>query len=108
MHERYIKIASVGDLDENQNKAYDVDGISVLLCQTKDAIYAVENQCSHQLQALEGGRIRGCFIFCPIHGQRFSLKDGSAIGQLTDKPIRTFRVKIDASDVLINVPLADA
>ncbi|MGC6512469.1 MAG: Rieske (2Fe-2S) protein [Parvibaculales bacterium] len=99
----FVKCAGLSEVPENQNKAVDVNGVSVLLCHTKEGMMAVENMCSHQLQPLEGGRIRGCFIFCPLHGQRFNLKDGAPIGSLTDKPIKTFEVKVEGEDVLVKV-----
>ncbi|MGF1544932.1 MAG: Rieske (2Fe-2S) protein [Parvularculaceae bacterium] len=98
----YVKVAEASALGEGENKAVDVDGVDVLLCNTKEGYFAVENRCTHQLTALEGGKIRGCFIFCPLHGQRFSLKDGAPIGQLTDKPIRTFPVKVEDGAVFVS------
>ena len=103
MTESFLKIARVHEIEENQNMAFEVNGTSVLVCNTKDGIFAVENQCSHQMQPLEGGRIRSCFIFCPLHGQRFNLKDGSPIGQLTDKPIKTFSVKVEDDDIYVSL-----
>ncbi|MGC6471865.1 MAG: Rieske (2Fe-2S) protein [Parvibaculales bacterium] len=99
----FVKCAKLSEIGENQNMAVDVAGVSVLLCHTKEGMMAVENMCSHQLQPLEGGRIRGCFIFCPLHGQRFNLKDGAPIGSLTDKPLKTFEVKIEGDDVLVSL-----
>jgi 3-phenylpropionate/trans-cinnamate dioxygenase ferredoxin subunit len=105
MPDSYQRAAGVDEIALNQSKAFRFGDRDILLCNTKDGFFAVENQCSHQLQALEGGRIRGCYIFCPLHGQRFNLKDGAPIGQLTDKPIRTFETRIDGNAVFIRAPL---
>lgn len=82
------------DVPQNAGKAFKIGEYEVLVCNTRDGFFAVENVCSHQLQALEGGKIRGCFIFCPLHGQRFDLRTGAPIGQLTDKPLRTYEVAV--------------
>jgi 3-phenylpropionate/trans-cinnamate dioxygenase ferredoxin subunit len=42
-------------------------------------------------------------VFCPLHGQRFDLKDGSPIGALTKKPIRVFPVKIENDDIFVDM-----
>ncbi len=102
MSGEYIDAGSVSEIGDNQSKAYKFGEIEILVCNTKEGYFAVENQCSHQLQALEGGRIRGCYIFCPLHGQRFNLKNGTPIGQLTDKPIRTFAVRIEDDRIFVN------
>lgn len=101
--EERTRIAAVGEIEANANRAFDVDGVSVLLCNTKDGFFAVENVCSHQLTELEGGKIRGCFIFCPLHGQRFDLRDGKPIGQLTDKPIKTFPVTVENGEIFVRL-----
>ncbi|MEM9169374.1 MAG: Rieske 2Fe-2S domain-containing protein [Pseudomonadota bacterium] len=102
MADGYAYAAKVGDIPENASKAVDIDGRSILICNTRDGFLAVENLCTHQLQALEGGKIRGCYIFCPLHGQRFNLKDGKPIGQLTDKPLPVFRLRVDGDEIWIN------
>ena len=93
MSDDYVRVAAASEVGENANRAYRVGDYDVLLCNTKEGFFAIENLCTHQRAELEGGKIRGCFIFCPLHGQRFSLKDGTPIGQLTDKPVRTFALK---------------
>jgi len=103
MSENFTPLAKCADVSEGQNKAFQIDGHNVLLCHTQEGFFAVENQCSHQLQALEGGRMRGCFIFCPAHGQRFNLKTGEPIGKLTDKPITIYPLKIDNGEILIRL-----
>lgn len=103
MSDNFVLATGVDTLAENENRAFDLNGVSVLICKTVDDIYAVENMCTHQLQPLEGGRIRGCFIFCPLHGQRFGLKDGSPIGALTKKPIRVFPVKIENEEIYVDM-----
>jgi 3-phenylpropionate/trans-cinnamate dioxygenase ferredoxin subunit len=102
MIEDFILVAKTSEIAEYSSKAFDIDGENILLCNTSEGFFAVKNQCTHQLQELEGGKIRRCFIFCPLHGQRFNLKDGAPIGDLTDKPLPTFAVKVIGENVYVN------
>ena len=102
MSDDFVKAASTGDLAENESKAFDIGGEQILICNTKAGFFAVNNICTHQLQALQGGKIRSFYIFCPLHGQRFNLKDGTPIGQLTDKPLKTYPLKIEGDDILVS------
>ena len=88
-----IAICRLDDIPEPGNKAFDVHGVSVLICRSGGQLYAVENRCSHNASALEGGKVRGHALFCPVHGARFDLRDGSTAGALTKTPIRTFAVE---------------
>lgn len=98
----FVKVASQSEIALNNSIAVDVGDYSVVICHTRDGFFAVENKCTHQLQALHGGKIKACFIFCPLHGQRFNLKDGTPVGQLTDKPVPTFALKLEGDDILIS------
>lgn len=102
MSDGFLDAASLSDIPENSSIGVSLGGEDILLCNTREGVFAVKNQCTHQLQALEGGKIRGCFIFCPLHGQRFSLKDGSPIGQLTDKPLRTYALRIEGDRIMVD------
>ena len=93
------------NLPDGGNRSYQIKGISVLLCNAGGHIYAVENRCSHNGSPLEGGRIRGHSLFCPVHGARFDLRDGSTSGALTKVSIRTFAVEIRGEDLYVALPV---
>ncbi|MBM28160.1 MAG: ferredoxin [Halieaceae bacterium] len=82
------------DLSDNNSRAVTLNGQKVLICRAGGALYAVENRCTHQEAELEGGRIRGCFISCPLHGVRFDLRDGTSMGQLTREALPTYEVRV--------------
>lgn len=100
--EGFQRVAAVEDLVEGEARAIALDGAQVLVCRTREGVFAVENMCSHQMSPLEGGKIRGCFIFCPLHGARFDLRDGKPIGQITDQYLKTFAVRVEDGGVFVN------
>ena len=75
MSDGFVAVGGVDEIADNDGKAFQIEGRDILVCNTRDGFLAVDNVCTHQLQKLEGGKIRGCFIFCPLHGQRFNLKN---------------------------------
>lgn len=105
MAETRPPLMKLADLPVGANKAFKINGQSVLLCNTTTGVYAVENRCTHQLAPLEGGRIRGHLLFCPKHGQRFDLRDGTTSGPLTKVALTTFAVTIDGDDnIAVTLP----
>lgn len=94
MSETYEQVMSLEDLPPNSSKAVELKGTDVLVCNAKGDIYAVQNLCTHQRAKLEGGRIRNCFISCPLHGVMFDLKTGIPKGQMTNVPLKTFSTRI--------------
>ena len=89
-----IAVAALADIPENGTRTFALHGKSVLVARTPAGVFAIENRCSHALQALEGGRLKGFHIFCPAHGVRFDMRDGSAMGRLTKLPINVWDVEI--------------
>ena len=82
------------ELSDNDSRAVTISGQKVLVCRAGGELYAVQNRCTHQEAELEGGRIRGCFISCPLHGVRFDLSDGTPMGQLTREALATYEVRV--------------
>ena len=100
----FVRVVEEAELPVGGKKAVEAFGRSVLLCRTADGIHAIVNECTHQKMALEGGRMRGHHIFCPEHGVRFDLRTGCPTGNLTDKPVQRFAVRV--SDGWIEVALS--
>ena len=107
MPSRWANLAPVVQIPRGTNKAFKVDGLSVLVCHAAAGLYAIENRCSHQLATLEGGKLRGASIFCPKHGAQFDLRTGQPIGPLTKLAIQTYELRIDeGGNVEVQIPMA--
>lgn len=76
-------------------------GRGILVCNSQDRLFAVENKCSHADESLECGRIRNGWIACPAHGARFDLDSGEAISPPAKDPIITFPLRV--ADGMIEV-----
>lgn len=98
------RIAALDDVPEGGNKAFDACGQSVLLCRTGAGVFAVENMCSHAFAHLEGGKVRGPHIFCPLHGVRFDMRTGAPNGTLTKKPIAVYPVSVENGEIVVDLP----
>jgi uncharacterized protein len=104
---RWASVASLSDLPPGTNRAFKLNGRSILVCNSITGVYAVENKCTHQLAPLEGGKLRGHFLFCPKHGAQFDLRTGAPVGPLTKGVIQTFKTRVDKHGK-IEIELPDA
>ena len=98
------RIAALEDVPETGNRAFAVGTHSVLICRSSAGVFAVENMCSHQMAALEGGKVKGPNLFCPVHGMRFDLRTGAPSGQLTKKHIACYSVTLEDGVVYADLP----
>ena len=97
------RVASVTEVPAGTNKAFTIGDRQVLVAHAPMGIYAVGAICSHQQQDLEGGKMKACFIFCPLHGVRFDLRDGKPAGTLTDVPLPTWRIRVEGDEIQIDM-----
>ena len=79
----------------------ELDGQEILLCQHKEAYYAIAYFCSHAEFALEGGLIRNGCITCPYHGAEFDIRDGSVQAPPAFEAIKTFPTKVENDTIAI-------
>ena len=91
----FHQVIKVTKLADNKACVVDLNGSDILVGVTNRGYFAVENNCPHQNKPLCGGRIRHGHISCPVHGMRFNLETGLAVGQLTNKPIKVYEVKVN-------------
>jgi 3-phenylpropionate/trans-cinnamate dioxygenase ferredoxin subunit len=91
-------------LRDGQLKRVNVEGKAILLCPVQDAVYAVENVCSHDGETLAGGELDGYAVECPRHGALFDVRDGRVLRGPATAPIGTFPVRVEAERVEVGIP----
>ena len=99
----FVAAARVDEVPAGTKKLVEVNGQSILLCHTRDKLYAVRNLCSHAYEALADGRMKNGWIACPVHGARFDLETGAAMNPPATMPIETFEVRIEGDSIEVAV-----
>jgi 3-phenylpropionate/trans-cinnamate dioxygenase ferredoxin subunit len=87
-------------MEDGEQRLVQIGGIDALLCRVGGRTHAVGPICPHQGANLFGGRLRGKTISCPLHGARFDLNTGRAIGGLKYPPITVYTIETDGDGEL--------
>lgn len=90
----FVRVLKASELPPGGKKPVEVEGKSILVCNTNDKLFAVSNICSHADEKLECGRMGKNWIACPVHGARFELTTGRAMNPPATKPIATYEVRV--------------
>ena len=101
MTEEFIQVADITDIDINQSQSVNIDEVDILICNTDNGVFAVEDKCSHADIPLCGGQIIGNYITCPVHGAVFDLTDGSVQSPPAFEDLNTFEVKIEGTSISV-------
>ena len=99
----FVTVARLEEIPAGAKKLVTVNGIEVLLCNTRDTVFAVRNLCSHAYEALDCGRMKNGWIACPVHGARFDLETGEPINPPATMPIETYKVRIEGDAIAVEV-----
>ena len=90
----FVFLAQASEIAPGKNKAFERDGHDVLVCNVNGEFFAVTNRCSHAEEKLEGGRLRGHCVVCPLHGARFDLRDGKHLTPPAWMGISTYPLRV--------------
>ena len=66
----------------------------IVVCRTKDGIFALDNVCTHAFARLSEGRLRGTRVICPLHGASFDVRDGRALGPPASRALATHAAQV--------------
>ncbi|QDK32901.1 MULTISPECIES: non-heme iron oxygenase ferredoxin subunit [Sphingomonadaceae] len=99
----FVAAARLEDVPPGAKLVVEVNGIGMILCNTRDRIFAVRNLCSHAFETLECGRMRSGWISCPVHGARFDLETGAPLNPPATMPIETYAVRVEDGMIEVEV-----
>ncbi len=69
-------------------------GLALLVCRTRDGLFALDDLCTHAEARLSEGRLKGHRLQCPLHAGTFDVRDGSVLHPPAMRPLRTFPVRV--------------
>lgn len=87
-------------------RAATLGGREIVLCRTKDGVFALDNICTHAYARLSEGRLRGVRLICPLHGAAFDVRDGRALGAPANRPLITHAVRVVADQIEVTANAA--
>ena len=66
----------------------------IVLCHTRDGVFAVDNICTHAFARLSEGFLRGTRLTCPLHGASFDVCSGRVLGGPTVLPLAAHPTRV--------------
>jgi 3-phenylpropionate/trans-cinnamate dioxygenase ferredoxin subunit len=94
IHPPFEPVMQLDEIPQGAMRAVTVHGREIVLCHSKDGVFAVENICSHAQARMCEGRLRATRIVCPLHGASFDIRDGRVLGPPATLPLQSFPVRV--------------
>ena len=96
----YVRAARAADVPAGEARVVEIGARSVALCHVAgDAIYAIDNLCTHDDGPLGDGTLHGDRVECPRHGALFDVRSGAAKTLPAVRGVRSYPVRVVEGDV---------
>ena len=90
----YQAVLPAEQLREGAMRACDVGGREIVLCRTREGVFALDNICTHAEARMSEGRLRGAKLVCPLHGAAFDIRDGRVLSGPPPRPLGVHTVRM--------------
>ena len=99
----WIRIAAVGQVEEDASLALDVQGKKLALHHSEGEYFVTDNICTHQYALLSDGYLEDGCVECPLHQAQFDLRTGKALSAPATVDIQVYPVKVEGEDILVSL-----
>ena len=90
----FAAVMKLAGLAPGSMRACAVGGRELVICNTREGVFALDNICTHAHARLSEGRLRTTRLVCPLHGACFDVRDGRVLGPPAEVPLATHAVRV--------------
>jgi 3-phenylpropionate/trans-cinnamate dioxygenase ferredoxin component len=103
---RDVVVGALSGLEDGVAQRIDSGVTSICVVRCGDAVYAIDDVCSHEDYSLAVGEVNleECAIECWKHGSLFSLVTGAPLTFPATRPVATYEVSIEGDQVVVHLP----
>src|SRR5256885_14586015 len=91
---QFEALLTLAEVPPGSMRARVIGGREIVICHTREGVFALDNICSHAHARMCEGRLRATRIVCPLHGASFDIRDGKVLGPPATQPMATFQVRV--------------
>jgi 3-phenylpropionate/trans-cinnamate dioxygenase ferredoxin subunit len=91
---QFQKALPLADIPVGSMRPVTLNGKEIVICHTKEGVYALDNICTHAHARMCEGRVRATRIVCPLHGASFDIRDGKVLGPPATQALPIFQVRV--------------
>ena len=85
---------ALAEIRQGSMQARVLEGREIVICHTREGVFALDNICTHAHARMCEGRLRATRLVCPLHGASFDIRDGRVLGPPAVIPLPTHQVRV--------------
>lgn len=98
-----IVLGPLDQVPEDGMQQFHIDGKTVLVCRSGDAVHAVEGLCPHRGAQLGSGVFDGKAVICPWHDWAFDVESGCGLTNPISK-LAKYKIRIRDGMIVLLMP----
>jgi len=91
---QFEAVARLAELPFGRMQARVIAGREIVICHTREGVFALDNICTHAHARLCEGRLRATRLMCPLHGASFDVRDGRVLSPPAVVPLPRHAVRV--------------
>ncbi len=91
------------ELDEEEPTQVKIADKVIALCKVADAVFAIDDICTHEHAFLSDGIIADGCVECPLHQALFDVKTGKALTPPALTDLKTYSTRIENGRVWVAI-----
>ncbi len=92
--ENWVPLIAAADLPAGEMVAVEVGEQKIAGYNVDGRFFATANVCTHAFALLSDGWFEEGVVECPLHGGRFDVTSGAAVGEPAECPLQTYAVRV--------------
>jgi nitrite reductase/ring-hydroxylating ferredoxin subunit len=105
---QFEAVLKLAELPPGSMRAVTLGARELVICHTREGVFALDNICTHAHARLSEGRLRATRLVCPLHGASFDIRDGRVLGPPAEVPLPTHAVRIVDGTIEVALPATAA
>lgn len=98
-----IRLCSTDDVDWDSAIRVEQGDLTLAVYNVNGTFYVTDDLCTHGPGSLAEGYLDGYHIECDFHNGQFDIRTGEVVAPPCMVPIKTYKVLVENSDVMIEV-----
>jgi nitrite reductase/ring-hydroxylating ferredoxin subunit len=90
----FVPVMTLAEIPQGSMQARVLEGREIVICHTREGVFALDNVCTHAHARMCEGRLRATRLVCPLHGASFDIRDGRVLGPPATVPLPTHQVRV--------------
>ncbi len=97
-------VLALADVSRGRMHSCRIGERELVVCHTRDGVFAVDNVCTHAFARMSEGYLKGTRLTCPLHGASFDVRTGAVLGGPATIPLASYPTRIVDGTVEVALP----